>query len=287
MATLNTVWNTQELFTGFIAPLLVDNVALIPGVTINAGVQQISASGAVYYVQGEAAITSGAAGRDYSDNAAGNTRVVVPLTQSLQIAEKMPFVVEATTPIGFVGQHASNSTVKLNNQWGKLGLAALVNGGTHKKKAATTGATIYADIVDNIKEYDIANSDKAAATAIIVGPTTLAKLRQAPEFALNPAANTGLVHNGIVGSVAGLPVVQARNFDSIAASDLADFSTMTGLEYVILNADAFLAPKIYDMIDVIPKSEVFPGSKLVAEVPYGFKVAVPTQVFVRLVTSAA
>ena len=287
MAILNSVWNTEELYANYVAPVLEDNVALIPGLTINPNIVQINASAAVYYDLTDGAVTSGAAGRDYSDNEAGNARKVVPLTQSLQISEKLPKVVKETTPVEFVGRFLSNNTVKLQNRWGFLGLAALVNGGTHKKAAATTHETIYSDIVDQVAAYDTANAEKGGATAIIVGPATLAKLRKSEHFALNPSLNAQTVYDGHVGYVAGLPVVYAKNLDAIVAGDLPGYSAITGLEYIILNANAFLAPKIYDYIEVIERSEKFPGSKLVGEVPYGFEVAHPAQVYVRVTTSTA
>lgn len=287
MAILNTVWNTEELYANYVAPVLQDNVVLIPGLTINPNITQINASAAVYYDITEGAVTDGAAGRNFVDNEAGNARKVVPLTQSLQISEKMPKVVKETTPVEFVGRFLSNNTVKLQNRWGFLGLAALVNGGTHKKAAATTHETIYGDIVDQVAAYDTANADKGGATAIIVGPASLAKLRKSPEFAMNPSLNAQTVYDGHVGYVAGLPVVYGKNLDAIKATDLPGYSAMAGIEYIILNANAFMAPKIYDYIDLIERSEHFPGSKLIGEVPYGFEVAHPEQVYVRLVSSTA
>ena len=48
-------WDTEELYTNYIAPVLESNVALIPGLTTNANVQEINAS-AVYYVQADASL---------------------------------------------------------------------------------------------------------------------------------------------------------------------------------------------------------------------------------------
>ena len=113
-----------------------------------------------FITQTDSAVTNGGAGRDFVDNEAGNARKVVPLTSSLQISEKMPKIVAETTPTEFVGRFLTNSTVKVQNAWGRLGLAALVNGGTHKKAAATTDLTIYGDIVDRVAEFDTANAEK-------------------------------------------------------------------------------------------------------------------------------
>ena len=285
MATILATWNTEELYANYIAPVLESNVSLIPGLTTNANVQQINASAAVYYVQNDASVTSGNAGRDFVDNEAGNVREIVPLTSSLQIAEKMPKIVAETTPMEFVGRFLTNSTVKAMNRWGFLGLAALVNEGTHKTGAATTKDTIYGDIVDQVAAFDTANADKGSATAIIVGPLALAKLRKSTEFAINPSLNSTVVQDGLVGYVAGLPVVYAKNLDAIAASDLSGYSAISGLDYIILRSEAFMAPKVYEYFDIIEKSEKFPGSKLIGEIPYGFKVSNPDQVYVRVTSS--
>lgn len=287
MATILAKWDTEELYANYIAPVLESNVALIPGLTTNANVQEINASAAVYYVQADASVTSGDAGRDFVDNEAGNTRAVVPLNKSLQVAEKMPRIVAETTPTEFVGRFLTNSTIKAMNRWGFLGLAALVNEGTHKTGTATTKDTIYGDIVDKVAAFDGANAEKGGATAIIVGPSALAKLRKSSEFAMNPSLSATTVQDGLVGYVAGLPVVYAKNLDSIAASDLSGYSAISGLDYIILRSEAFLAPKIYTYFDIIEKSEKFPGSKLIGEIPYGFEVSNPDMVYVRVTSSTA
>lgn len=285
MATILSKWDTEELYANYIAPVLESNVALIPGLTTNANVQEINASAAVYYVQADASVTSGDAGRDFVDNEAGNTRAVVPLNKSLQVAEKMPRIVAETTPTEFVGRFLTNSTIKAMNRWGFLGLAALVNEGTHKTGTATTKDTIYGDIVDQVAAFDAANAEKGGATAIIVGPSALAKLRKSSEFAMNPSLSATTVQDGLVGYVAGLPVVYAKNLDSIVASDLSGYTAISGLDYIILRSEAFLAPKIYTYFDIIEKSEKFPGSKLIGEIPYGFEVSNPDMVYVRVTSS--
>ena len=287
MATILSKWDTEELYANYIAPVLESNVALIPGLTTNANVQEINASAAVYYVQADASVTSGDAGRDFVDNEAGNTRAVVPLNKSLQVAEKMPRIVAETTPTEFVGRFLTNSTIKAMNRWGFLGLAALVNEGTHKTGTATTKDTIYGDIVDQVAAFDAANAEKGGATAIIVGPSALAKLRKSSEFAMNPSLSATTVQDGLVGYVAGLPVVYAKNLDSIVASDLSGYTAISGLDYIILRSEAFLAPKIYTYFDIIEKSEKFPGSKLIGEIPYGFEVSNPDMVYVRVTSSTA
>jgi len=287
MATILSKWDTEELYANYIAPVLESNVALIPGLTTNANVQEINASAAVYYVQVDASVTSGDAGRDFVDNSAGNTRAVVALNKSLQVAEKMPRIVAETTPTEFVGRFLTNSTIKAMNRWGFLGLAALVNEGTHMSGTATTKDTIYGDIVDQVALFDGANAEKGGATAIIVGPSALAKLRKSTEFAMNPSLSATTVQDGLVGYVAGLPVVYAKNLDSIAASDLSGYTAISGLDYIILRSEAFLAPKIYTYFDIIEKSEKFPGSKLIGEIPYGFEVSNPDMVYVRVTSSTA
>lgn len=287
MALLLGKWDTDEIYANYIAPALESNVALIPGITVASGISEINGSAAVYYVQAEGVVTEGNAGRDFSDNEGGVTRKIVPLTKSIQLSEKMPKVVAETTPLEFVGRYFTNTTVKAVNRWGLLGLAAMVNGGTHKTGTATTDSTIYGDIVDNVADYDTANADKGGATGIIVGPLALAKLRKSKEFAMNPSLNATTVMDGLVGYVAGLPVVYSKNLGAVTADLLPGYSAITGLDYIIVRAEAFMAPKIYTYFDIIEKSEKFPGSKLIGEIPYGFEVTNPAQIYVRVTSSTA
>lgn len=287
MALLLGKWDTDEIYANYIAPALESNVALIPGITIASGISEINGSAAVYYVQAEGVVTEGDAGRDFSDNEGGVTRKIVPLTKSIQVSEKMPKVVAETTPLEFVGRYFTNTTIKSVNRWGLLGLAAMVNGGTHKTGTATTDLTIYADIVDKVADYDTANADKGGATGIIVGPLALAKLRKSKEFAMNPSLNATTVMDGLVGYVAGLPVVYSKNLASVTAALLPGYTAIVGLDYIIVRAEAFMAPKIYTYFDIIEKSEKFPGSKLIGEIPYGFEVTNPAQIYVRVTSSTA
>jgi len=287
MALLLGKWDTDEIYANYIAPALESNVALIPGITIASGISEINGSAAVYYVQAEGVVTEGDAGRDFSDNEGGVTRKIVPLTKSIQVSEKMPKVVAETTPLEFVGRYFTNTTIKSVNRWGLLGLAAMVNGGTHKTGTATTDLTIYSDIVDKVADYDTANADRGGATGIIVGPLALAKLRKSKEFAMNPSLNATTVMDGLVGYVAGLPVVYSKNLASVTAALLPGYSAIVGLDYIIVRAEAFMAPKIYTYFDIIEKSEKFPGSKLIGEIPYGFEVTNPAQIYVRVTSSTA
>lgn len=277
MAQLNygsNIWDTDHIALNYIYPTLDDVAVLLAGVTTNADVSiEVGGSTAFLYKLDDPAVTEGVAGRALSTSLSGNTKIDIVLNRSFQVDEVIPNAVTETLAVDVVAPYLVNSTSAVANAHGRLGLTEMINGGTSAGAAlgAPTKANIYGKVIDQIQAFDEANPKRSTgANYIIVSPATLSFLRQSTEF-LQTSATAGLIQDGIVGQLGGLTVVLSKQLATIAAADVAGYSTLTNVRFVIGAADAFAAPIVFRNFRV-KDSELFFGVKVQAELPYGFKV---------------
>jgi hypothetical protein len=270
----SNVWDTDQISLNYIYPTLDEVSVLIPGVTINADVSiEVGGSTAYLYKLDDPAVTDGIAGRALSSNTSGNTKIDIILNRSFQVDEVIPRVVTDTISVDVVAPYLVNSTNKIANAWGRKGLLEFIDGGTSAGTSlgAPTKANIYGKIIDEIKNFDIANPNRSVgANYIIVSPSTLALLRQSTEF-LQTSATAGLLTDGVIGSLGGLTVVLSKQLETITGADVAGYSTLTNVRFIVGAADAFAAPIVFRDFRV-KDSELFFGVKVQAELPYGYKV---------------
>lgn len=277
MAQLNygsNIWDTDHIALNYIYPTLDDVAVLLAGVTTNADVSiEVGGSTAFLYKLDDPAVTEGVAGRALSTSLSGNTKIDIILNRSFQVDEVIPNAVTETLAVDVVAPYLVNSTSAVANAHGRLGLTEMINGGTSAGAAlgAPTKANIYGKVIDQIQAFDEANPKRSTgANYIIVSPATLSFLRQSTEF-LQTSATAGLIQDGIVGQLGGLTVVLSKQLATIAAADVAGYSTLTNVRFVIGAADAFAAPIVFRNFRV-KDSELFFGVKVQAELPFGFKV---------------
>lgn len=277
MAQLNygsNIWDTDHIALNYIYPTLDDVAVLLAGVTTNADVSiEVGGSTAFLYKLDDPAVTEGVAGRALSTSLSGNTKIDIVLNRSFQVDEVIPNAVTETLAVDVVAPYLVNSTSAVANAHGRLGLTEMINGGTSAGAAlgAPTKANIYGKVIDQIQAFDEANPKRSTgANYIIVSPATLSFLRQSTEF-LQTSATAGLIQDGIVGQLGGLTVVLSKQLATIAAADVAGYSTLTNVRFVIGAADAFAAPIVFRNFRV-KDSELFFGVKVQAELPFGFKV---------------
>lgn len=277
MAQLNygsNIWDTDHIALNYIYPTLEDVAVLLAGVTTNADVSiEVGGSTAFLYKLDDPAVTEGVAGRALSTSLSGNTKIDIILNRSFQVDEVIPNAVTETLAVDVVAPYLVNSTSAVANAHGRLGLTEMINGGTSAGAAlgAPTKANIYGKVIDQIQAFDEANPKRSTgANYIIVSPATLSFLRQSTEF-LQTSATAGLIQDGIVGQLGGLTVVLSKQLATIAAADVAGYSTLTNVRFVIGAADAFAAPIVFRNFRV-KDSELFFGVKVQAELPFGFKV---------------
>lgn len=285
-------WNADDVAINYIYPTLDDVSVLIPGVTINPDVSiEVGGGNAFFYKDGNITVEDGAAGRNFNNAEGGNYRVDIPLNQSFQIDEKIPLVaVEAITP-DVLGTKLVNATKAMANAWGRKGLIKMITGGAPlfvdaSLTAELTASTIYGKIVDDVKTFDTKEGNlkkSEGANYLIVTPTALALLRKSTEF-LQTSATAGVLKDGIVGTVAGLTVVLGRQLEAIAndakAAASTVYATITDVYYILGSYDAFAAPVIFRNFRM-KDSELFFGTRVQAEVPYGFEVIDSDRIFWR------
>lgn len=270
----SNVWDTDQVALNYIYPTLEEVSVLIPGVTINPDVSvEVSGTTAYLYKLDDPVVTDGVAGRQLSSKTSGNTKIDIILNQSFQVDEVIPNAAAETVSVDVVAPYLVNAASAVANAWGRKGLVEIITSGTSAGAAlgAPDKATIYSDIITEIKNFDEANPKRSTgANYIIVSPATLALLRTSTEF-LQTSATAGLLRDGIVGQLGGLSVVLSKQLATVDEADTSAYSTLTNVRFVIGAADAFAAPIVFRNFRV-KDSELFFGVKVQAEVPYGYKV---------------
>jgi len=273
MATLNTEWKADDIALNYIYPTL-DNVsALIKGVTINPDVSvAVGGASAYYYKDNAPSVTDGDAGRQLVTNKAGNTRTDILLNQSFQIDELIPKAASHALSVDVVGDYMVKAAASVANAWSRKGIVKMIDEGTADTGTASTASTIYSNIIDTIAAFDNANPTRSlGANYVMVTPNTLALIRKSDEFVGNTATGKVLM-DGLVGSIGGLSVVLSKQLGTITATDLTNYSAVSGIEFVVGSYDAFVAPTAFEDFRVI-ESELYFGVKIQAELTYGFDVA--------------
>jgi hypothetical protein len=285
MAQLTASFKADDLALNYIYPTLESVSALIPGITINPEVSvEVGAASAYFYKNNDPVVTEGTAGRVLSTNAAGNSRVDILLNRSFQVDELIPSSVQVALTVDVVGDYLVKAAAKIANEWSKKGLAKMLDEGTAITGSASTKDTIYGNIIDSIKTFDEANPNMAqGANYVIVTPAVYALLRKAPEFIGSSSPISSIVTDGLVGSIGGLQVVLGKQLGTITAAE-AGFTTLTGVEFVLGSFDAFAAPTGFRNFRTI-ESELYFGTKIQAEVVYGFAVANASRIFFRAVSA--
>jgi hypothetical protein len=277
MAQLNyssNIWDTDHIALNYIYPTLEEVSVLLAGVTTNADVSiEVGGSTAFLYKLDDPAVTEGVAGRALTSGISGNTKIDIILNRSFQVDEVIPNAVVETLAVDVVAPYLVNATSAVANAHGRKGLIEMIDGGTSAGVAlgAPTAANIYGKVIDQIQAFDEANPKRSTgANYLLVSPATLALLRKSTEF-LQTSATAGLITDGIVGQLGGLTVVLSKQLATIAGADVAGYSTLTNVRFILGAADAFAAPIVFRNFRV-KDSELYFGVKVQAEVPYGFKV---------------
>lgn len=287
MAQLTTQYKADDIALNYIYPTLENVSVLIPGVTINPSVSvAVGGASAYYYKNTKPSVTSGASGRALTTNISGNERKDILMSTSFQIDDLIPSVVASALSIDVLGDKMVKSAAAIANSWSKEGLIKMVDNATAEAGTASTKSTIYGNIINTMADFDIANPERAiGANYVIVTPTQMAFLRQSDEF-LATSATAGLLTDGIVGSLGGLQVLMSKQLGTIVASDLTNYTVITGLEYIVGAADAFCAPTNFREFR-LKDSELYFGVKVQAELSYGFDVADANRIFFRAAVATA
>ena len=225
MAGYYTSFNGDILKINYVDPVFEAKSILIPGLTTPMDVV-VNGEQAYYYEIDGLIVDDGDAGRTLSLADSGATRVSIDLKKSLAFGGYIPGVGIADVSEDLVGTKAAKSTNNIVLKENELALADMVTKGTEStNKTASTKATIYDNIVDDIAEFKKANGH--APVAIIVSPKALALLQKSDAFTKGNAEFS--VNQAVIGDVAGLAVVDGTGMP-------------TGTEYIITDGYGYLHP---------------------------------------------
>ena len=225
MAGYYTSFNGDILKINYVDPVFEAKSILIPGLTTPMDVV-VNGEQAYYYEIDGLRVDDGDAGRTLSLADSGATRVSIDLKKSLAFGGYIPGVGIADVSEDLVGTKAAKSTNNIVLKENELALADMVTKGTEStNKTASTKATIYDNIVDDIAEFKKANGH--APVAIIVSPKALALLQKSDAFTKGNAEFS--VNQAVIGNVAGLAVVDGTGMPE-------------GAEYIVTDGYGYLHP---------------------------------------------
>lgn len=289
----NNGFNGDQVSLKYILQTLEAKTVLIPGITANANLS-VSAAGEVayFYKRGTSTVTTGNIGDSVSYAAKGVTRSDINLTSAITIGAVLPHVNFATIQAPVIADRVVMEAMAAANKHNSLAVTYLEDNGSQYFKtsdgtivvetavtsnSALTYSTVYDEIVDMKKAFNVKNAAKGMKpTAIIVSEAVYANLLKSDEFIRKEQAGDQVVFDGMVGKVAGLYVVVSPD---TAETSTADETT----DIIMLNAEAFAAPTNIKTLFVVDATAAgYPGGTIVAgEIGYGFAIADAELLLVR------
>lgn len=270
------MFNGDQVSLNYILQTLERKQIAIPGVTTNPNLS-VSAAGEVayYYERGASSVAKGNLGAKMDFTSSGGKRVDIPMTNAIQIKAVLPHVNYATVSADIVGDKVVQESIEAANLHNTEFLLTLEGSeGAVTGTTALTKTTVYAAIVDAIKEFKTLNKAKGMKpSAVVVGPTVAALLLQAPEFIRSSQRADGVVYEGLIGKVSGLDVVEAVDMDESTSK----------IDFIVMHYEGVAAPTNVNTLYVTDATAAgYPGGTLISgEIGYGFKLADKNLVLVR------
>ena len=257
-----TSFNGDVLKVNYVDPVFEAKSILIPGLTTPMDVV-VNGESAYYFDIDGLTPSDGAAGRQLSLADSGAVKQTIELKKSLAFGGYIPGVAIANVSEDVVGTKAAKSTNAIVAKENELALADMATNGTPSaNKTASTKATIYDNIVDDIATFTKTNGH--SPVAIIVSPTAKALLQKSvrgnAEFSVNQA---------VIGQVCSLAGVDGSGMPS-------------GTEYIITDGYGYLHPHALVGLELFGN---IPGRvntvALQGEWVYGSKVIKATRLLVK------
>lgn len=236
----------------------------IPGVTENPNIS-VSVNGEVayLYLPADASIGSGTVGGQVTFASKGVSTVTIPMLSCKTISDVIPHANFMTVAADVVNARWVQQTEKLQDEINLAGLTVLKAGATATANTtALTAANIYETILTDIKEFKTNTANKSLKlkpTGMIVGATGEALLLNSPQFLRSTIVGDEAVKNGVIGSIAGVPVISSVELDAL------------GADYIIVNCLGIGIPTNVNsakQFDATPVGYI-DGTGLAAEVGYG------------------
>ena len=264
MAHFANGYEGDTVSLGYILQAQSHEDVFIPGVTENPNIS-VSVNGEVayLYLPADASIGSGTVGGQVTFASKGVSTVTIPMLTAKTISDVIPHANFMTVAADVVNARWVQQTEKLQDEINLAGLTALKDGATATANTtALTAANIYETILTDIKEFktNAANKSlKLKPTGMIVGATGEALLLNSPQFLRSTIVGDEAVKNGVIGSIAGVPVISSVELDAL------------GADYIIVNCLGIGIPTNVNsakQFDATPVGYI-DGTGLAAEVGYG------------------
>ena len=264
MAHFANGYEGDTVSLGYILQAQSHEEVFIPGVTENPNIS-VSVNGEVayLYLPADASIGSGTVGGQVTFVSKGVSTVTIPMLTAKTISDVIPHANFTTVAADVVNARWVQQTEKLQDEINLAGLTALKAGATATADTtALTSANIYETILTDIKEFKTNATNKSLKlkpTGMIVGAAGEAALLNSPQFLRSTIVGDEAVKNGVIGSIAGVPVISSVELDAL------------GADYVIVNCLGIGIPTNVNsakQFDATPVGYI-DGTGLAAEVGYG------------------
>ena len=264
MAHFANGYEGDTVSLGYILQAQSHEDVFIPGVTENPNIS-VSVNGEVayLYLPADASIGSGTVGGQVTFVSKGVSTVTIPMLTAKTISDVIPHANFMTVAADVVNARWVQQTEKLQDEINLAGLTALKAGATATANTtALTSANIYETILTDIKEFKTNATNKSLKlkpTGMIVGAAGEAALLNSPQFLRSTIVGDEAVKNGVIGSIAGVPVISSVELDAL------------GADYVIVNCLGIGIPTNVNsakQFDATPVGYI-DGTGLAAEVGYG------------------
>lgn len=264
MAHFANGYEGDTVSLGYILQAQSHEDVFIPGVTENPNISvNVSGEVAYLYLPADASIGSGTVGAKVEFASKGVSTVSIPMVTAKTISEVIPHVNFMTVAADVVNARWIQETEKLQDEINLVGLTALKAGATATTSTlALTSANVYETILTDIKEFKTNATNKSLKlkpTGMIVGAAAEALLLNCPQFLRSTAVGDAAVTQGVIGSIAGVPVIPSADLDGV------------GADYVIVNCLGIGIPTNVNsakQFDATPTGFIG-GTGLAAEVGYG------------------
>ena len=264
MAHFANGYEGDTVSLGYILQAQSHEDVFIPGVTENPNIS-VSVNGEVayLYLPADASIGSGTVGGQVTFVSKGVSTVTIPMLTAKTISDVIPHANFMTVAADVVNARWVQQTEKLQDEINLAGLTALKAGATATANTtALTSANIYETILTDIKEFKTNATNKSLKlkpTGMIVGAAGEAALLNSPQFLRSTIVGDEAVKNGVIGSIAGVPVISSVELDAL------------GADYIIVNCLGIGIPTNVNsakQFDATPVGYI-DGTGLAAEVGYG------------------
>ena len=214
MAHFANGYEGDTVSLGYILQAQSHEDVFIPGVTENPNIS-VSVNGEVayLYLPADASIGSGTVGGQVTFVSKGVSTVTIPMLSCKTISDVIPHANFMTVAADVVNARWVQQTEKLQDEINLAGLTALKAGATATANTtALTSANIYETILTDIKEFKTNATNKSLKlkpTGMIVGAAGEAALLNSPQFLRSTIVGDEAVKNGVIGSIAGVPVISS------------------------------------------------------------------------------